>query len=92
MSVRQHKRKAAKHSHKHQGLKKSVKQIGFVSTHPRAAMFTGSALIVIGLFLLIIGMGSDAKFGLAMLSMAVGSLLLFFAKSALPKKAIKVNK
>ena len=89
MSVRKHKRKAAKHSHKHQGSKKSAKQIGFVSTYPRAAMFTGSSLIVIGLFLLIIGMGSDAKFGLAMLSMAVGSIIFFFASSALPKKTVK---
>ncbi|PKH06885.1 hypothetical protein [Moritella sp. Urea-trap-13] len=86
MSIRKHKRKAAKHSHKHSS---QVKQTSFVSTHPRAAMFTGSSLIVIGLFLLIIGMGSDAKFGLAMLSMATGSLILFFAKSTLPKKAEK---
>jgi len=89
MSVRKHKRKSAKHSHKQQSSKKSAKQIGLVSTHPRAAIFTGSSLIVIGLFLLIVGMGSDAKFGLAMLSMAVGSLILFFANSALPKKAVK---
>ncbi|WP_017219647.1 hypothetical protein [Moritella dasanensis] len=86
MTVRKHKRKAAKHSHKHHDLNK---QTSLVSTHPRAAMFTGSVLIVIGLFLLIIGMGSDAKFGLAMLSMAVGSLIFFFAKSALPKKVEK---
>ena len=89
MSTRKHKRKAAKHSHKHQGSNKSVKQIGFVSTHPRAAMFAGSSLIVVGLFLLIMGMGSDAKFGLAMLSMAVGTIILFFANSALPKKTVK---
>ncbi|EDM66201.1 MAG: hypothetical protein COA76_01320 [Moritella sp.] len=89
MSVRKQKRKAAKHSHKHLGSKKSAKQIGFVSTHPRAAMFTGSSLIVIGLFLLITGMGSDAKFGLAMLSMAIGTIILFFANSALPKKTVK---
>ncbi|QFI37200.1 hypothetical protein FR932_04850 [Moritella marina ATCC 15381] len=86
MSVRKHKRKAAKHSHKHQH---GIKQTSFVSTHPRAAMFMGSSLIIIGLFLLIIGMGSDAKFGLAMLSMATGSLIFFFAKSALPKKVAK---
>ena len=89
MSVRKHKRKAVKHSHKQQNSKKSAKQIGLVSTYPRAAIFTGSSLIGIGLFLLIVGMGSDAKFGLAMLSMAVGSLILFFANSALPKKAVK---
>ena len=92
MSTRKHKRKAAKHSHKNQGSNKSVKQIGFVSTHPRAAMFAGSSLIVVGLFLLIMGMGSDAKFGLAMLSMAIGTIVIFFASSALPKKAIKVIK
>ncbi|SQD76858.1 hypothetical protein [Moritella yayanosii] len=89
MSVRKKNRKAVKHTHKHQGSKKSAKQIGFVSTHPRAAMFTGSSLIVIGVFLLITGMGNDAKFGLAMLSMAIGTIILFFENSALPKKTVK---
>ncbi|KXO09127.1 hypothetical protein AKG98_1336 [Moritella sp. JT01] len=92
MSTRKHKRKAAKHSHKNQGSKTSAKQTDFVSTHPRASMFTGSLLIVIGLFLLIMGIGSDAKFGLAMLSMAIGTIVIFFTRSALPKKAIKVIK
>jgi len=86
MSVRKHKRKAAKHS------KKTVKQPGLVSGNPRASMFAGVTLLVISLLLLIVGMGSEAKFGLAMLSMAVGSIIIFFANSALPKKAIKVNK
>lgn len=92
MSVRKHKRKAAKHSYKNQRPLKSAKQADFVSTHPRASMFVGAALIAIGLFLLIIGMESEAKFGLAMLSMAVGTIIIFFANSALPKKAIKVIK
>jgi len=92
MSTKKHKRKAAKHSHKNQQSKKSAKQTDFVSSHPRVSMFTGSLLIVIGLFLLIMGIGSDAKFGLAMLSMATGTIVIFFSRSAMPKKAIKVIK
>lgn len=89
MPITKHKRKAAKHPHKNHNAKKVSKQTSFVTKHPRAAMFAGSSLIIIGLFLLIIGMGSDAKFGLAMLSMASGTLVLFFANSALAKKALK---
>ncbi|MDX2320528.1 MAG: hypothetical protein QNK26_08005 [Moritella sp.] len=92
MSVRKHKRKTAKHSYKNHRSPKSVNQTGFVSHYPRSSMFAGVLLIVISLFLLIIGMGSEAKFGLAMLSMAVGTIIIFFANLALPKKAIKMNK
>jgi len=92
MSVRKHKRKAAKHSHKNQYSQKSAKQVGFVSSYPRASMFSGASLLIIGLFLFITSMEDETKFGLAMLSMAVGTIIIFFANSALPKKAIKGNK
>jgi len=89
MSARKHKRKAAKHSHKHQHSQKSAKQVGFVSSYPRASMFSGASLLIIGLFLFITSMEDETKFGLAMLSMAVGTIIIFFASSSLPKKANK---
>ena len=89
MSTGKHKRKAIKHSKKNQISKNTAKPASLVSKYPRIFFFLGVSFILTGIYLLIIGMHNNAKFGLAMLSIFAGTATVIFANSALPKKAIK---
>lgn len=92
MSAKKHKRKTVKQSKNHQITKTPAKQSGLVSKYPRASMSFGALLILAGAILLLVGMQNDTRFGLAMLSIAVGVVVMFFANIAMPKKAVKATK
>ncbi len=89
MSSKKHKRKTVKHAKKNQVSKQTAKHASLINSYPRASMGTGILFIITGFFLLLIGMNSDTRFGLAMLSISVGSVIMFFANIALPKKEPK---
>jgi len=94
MSSKKHKRKTVKHAKKNQASKSQVskssaKHASLINSYPRASMGTGVLFIVIGFFLLFIGMNSDTRFGLAMLSISVGAVIMFYANIAFPKKETK---
>lgn len=89
MSTKKHKRRTVKHSKKKIILKNTSKHPSLISQYPRIFFFLGISFILTGIFLLIIGIHNNAKFGLAMLSIFVGIATVIFANSALPGKAIK---
>lgn len=94
MSTKKHKRKTVKHAKKSQvaksqASKSPAKHASLINSYPRASMGTGILFIITGFFLLLIGMNSDTRFGLAMLSISVGAVIVFFANIALPRKETK---
>ncbi len=89
MSSKKHKRKTVKNAKKSQVSKSSTKHASLINSYPRASMGMGILFIITGFFLLLIGMNSDTRFGLAMLSISVGAVIMFFANIALPKKETK---
>jgi hypothetical protein len=89
MSTKKHKCKAVKHSKKKIISKNPSKHPSLISKYPRFFFCLGSSFVLIGIYLLIIGIHNNAKFGLAMLSIFVGLVTAIFANSALPGKAIK---
>jgi hypothetical protein len=94
MSTKKHKRKIVKHTKKNpisknQVSKSPAKHASLINTYPRASMGMGILFIVTGFFLLLIGMNSDTRFGLAMLSISVGAVIMFYANIAFPKKETK---
>jgi hypothetical protein len=89
MSSKKHKRKTVKHAHKNHASKGAEKHASLINAYPRTSMGMGILFIVTGFFLLLIGMNSDTRFGLAMLSISVGAVIMFYANIAFPKKETK---
>ncbi len=92
MPTKKHKRKQgnpAKKNHKVEGKHKSL---GLIGSHPSAFKILGTALIVLGLFFLLVGMQSDAQFGLAMLALISGTAIVIFANLSVPDKKVEQPK
>lgn len=75
MPSNKHKRKAAAHS-----KVKLVKTPGLITTHPRTISLIGLILVAISMYLFVFESQDDAMFGLGMLSLVTGMVLVIFAK------------
>ncbi|TEW52386.1 hypothetical protein [Psychromonas algicola] len=80
MSVKKHKRKAVKHNHY-----EKKKAASLLSRYPRLFILLGMVLVTLSIVLLTVGYVSNARVGLAMLSLFFGVGMMIFANFSLPK-------
>ncbi|WP_022941246.1 hypothetical protein [Psychromonas hadalis] len=83
MSAKKHKRKAVKHVG--QAYKK-VSTPSLLHRYPRLGLVLSFVLLVVGILLLTIGYVSNARVGLAMISLFFGLVLGVFSNAALPQQ------
>ncbi|MBL4822405.1 MAG: hypothetical protein JKX90_02630 [Colwellia sp.] len=81
MPTNKHKRKASAHA-----KPKKAKSPGLITLHPKAFILVGLLFVVISLYLLTFQAQDNAMFGLAMLSLIAGVVLVIYAKIAVTKK------
>lgn len=79
MSAKKHKRKIVKHHHD------KKKTTSLLSRYPRLFILLGMMLVTLSIVLLTIGYVSNARVGLAMLSLFFGVGTMIFANFSLPK-------
>ena len=81
MPTNKHKRKASAHSRP-----KARKAPGLITSYPKAFTLVGLFFIAVSVYLLAFEFQDNAMFGLAMLSLITGVVLVFSAKIAVTKK------
>ncbi|MEI6894930.1 MAG: hypothetical protein V5789_09955 [Colwellia sp.] len=81
MPTNKHKRKASAHT-----KPKAAKPLGLISSHPKVFTLVGVFLVAVSLFLLIFESQDNAMFGLAMIALITGVMLVISAKIAITKK------
>ncbi|NQY88049.1 MAG: hypothetical protein HRT51_09940 [Colwellia sp.] len=81
MPTNKHKRKASAHA-----KPKTVKAPGLITSHPKAFILVGLLFVAISMYLLTFQAQDNAMFGLAMLSLIAGVVLVIYAKIAVTKK------
>jgi hypothetical protein len=81
MPTNKHKRKASAHS-----IPKTTKSPGPLTLHPKLSVFIGLFFVAVSMYLLTFESQDNAMFGLAMISLITGVVLVIYAKTAITKK------